>query len=83
MPHGEVNEELLCPICKDVLYRPLVLACGHSVDESPCYRLLHDHYSNCPVCRKPIDYDKTPGVNFALQVCCFLSLLLCADDSLL
>jgi len=50
----------LCPLCLDILYKPIQLTCGHNF----CLICLNDlafYETRCPLCRKefPENYDKT------------------------
>jgi hypothetical protein len=47
-------EEAACPICRELLYKPTVNACGHAF----CFWCLHFSMdglssSSCPICRGP------------------------------
>ncbi|KAL8055391.1 hypothetical protein ABFS82_04G052200 [Erythranthe guttata] len=49
---GKINEAFICCICRDLLYKPVVLACGHI----SCFWCVHKsmngmHKSRCPICR--------------------------------
>nr|XP_045610680.1 E3 ubiquitin-protein ligase RNF180-like isoform X1 [Procambarus clarkii]XP_045610681.1 E3 ubiquitin-protein ligase RNF180-like isoform X1 [Procambarus clarkii]XP_045610682.1 E3 ubiquitin-protein ligase RNF180-like isoform X1 [Procambarus clarkii] len=52
-----IPESLVCPVCLDVLYSPLVVQpCGHKFCE-PCLRRLaqpNPTYTHCPLCRQII-----------------------------
>ncbi|XP_073144186.1 E3 ubiquitin-protein ligase PRT1 [Henckelia pumila] len=47
-----IHEAFICCVCRDVLYKPVVLACGHI----SCFWCIHKsmsglHKSRCPICR--------------------------------
>ncbi|KAJ4955919.1 hypothetical protein NE237_012702 [Protea cynaroides] len=53
----EISESFLCCVCLDLLYKPIVLACGHI----SCFWCVHNAMdglsdSHCPVCRCPYNY---------------------------
>ncbi|KMZ65887.1 E3 ubiquitin-protein ligase PRT1 [Zostera marina] len=53
----ETSKEFMCPICLDLLYKPIVIACGHIC----CFWCLHHtmdsiRASKCPMCRQPYIY---------------------------
>ncbi|KAK9138282.1 hypothetical protein Sjap_008876 [Stephania japonica] len=53
-PVEEIDEAFLCCICLDLLYKPIVLACGHI----SCFWCIHRAMngmgkSYCPICRCP------------------------------
>ncbi|XP_042515806.1 E3 ubiquitin-protein ligase PRT1-like isoform X2 [Macadamia integrifolia] len=53
----EISESFVCCVCLDLLYKPIVLACGHI----SCFWCVHramDAWgeSHCPVCRCPYNY---------------------------
>ncbi|KAL3645084.1 hypothetical protein CASFOL_010264 [Castilleja foliolosa] len=48
----KLSESFVCCICRDLLYKPVVLACGHM----SCFWCVHKsmsgvHKSRCPICR--------------------------------
>jgi len=59
--HELTKEELLCPICHDLLVKPVVNACGHSA----CFWCTHRAMdplsrSSCPLCRADLEYFAAP-----------------------
>ncbi|XVE78078.1 hypothetical protein DITRI_Ditri13aG0115000 [Diplodiscus trichospermus] len=57
----EIPDYFLCCVCLDLLYKPIVLHCGHiscfwCVHKSMSYR----NESYCPICRNP--YSHFPGI---------------------
>ncbi|KAL3531118.1 hypothetical protein ACH5RR_010440 [Cinchona calisaya] len=72
--HGDssekVSEAFICCICLDLLYKPVVLACGHI----SCFWCVHKSMSglresHCPICRHPYHHFPT--------ICQMLHFLLC------
>lgn len=50
----EINESFVCCVCLDLLYKPIVLSCGHV----SCFWCVHksmntSRESHCPTCRHP------------------------------
>ncbi|KAI3449887.1 hypothetical protein Pfo_006552 [Paulownia fortunei] len=48
----KISEAFVCCVCRDLLYKPVVLACGHI----SCFWCVHKsmsglHKSRCPICR--------------------------------
>ncbi|OVA03943.1 zinc finger protein [Macleaya cordata] len=57
----EINDSFLCCICLDLLYKPVVLACGHI----SCFWCVHRamsafQESHCPICR--CEYNHFPSI---------------------
>lgn len=57
----EISESFICPVCLDLLYKPIALACGHI----SCFWCVHHsmdglQVSHCPLCRHP--YNHFPNV---------------------
>ncbi|GMH27926.1 hypothetical protein Nepgr_029769 [Nepenthes gracilis] len=55
-----ISEFFMCCVCLDILYKPIVLACGHV----SCFWCVHKsmsglHRSHCPVCRHPYHHFPT------------------------
>ncbi|XP_043722501.1 E3 ubiquitin-protein ligase PRT1-like isoform X2 [Telopea speciosissima] len=53
----EISESFVCCVCLDLLYKPIVLACGHI----SCFWCVHKAMdglgdSHCPICRCPYNY---------------------------
>lgn len=51
------TDVFLCPICREVLYKPVALVCGHAL----CFWCAHKSMSRigvstCPFCRDPYSY---------------------------
>ncbi|XP_057475005.1 E3 ubiquitin-protein ligase PRT1-like [Actinidia eriantha] len=48
----QFSESFICCVCLDLLYKPIVLACGH-VSCFWCVRrsMNNQHDSKCPICR--------------------------------
>jgi len=62
----KIMDDLVCPVCFELLYDPLTLTCGHSL----CCPCLADWYlasrvKNCPECRQ--NWYGTPKVNIKLR----------------
>ncbi|XVF65135.1 hypothetical protein PTKIN_Ptkin09bG0222400 [Pterospermum kingtungense] len=57
----EFPDEFQCCVCLELLYKPVVLACGHMSCFWCVYNTMnHVHESNCPICRCP--YNHFPSV---------------------
>ncbi|KAL4379563.1 hypothetical protein GQ457_02G004390 [Hibiscus cannabinus] len=57
----EIPDHFICCVCLDLLYKPIVLHCGHIA----CFWCVHNsmnsqNESHCPVCRNP--YSHFPGI---------------------
>lgn len=68
----KLDEDLCCPICRDVFRDPVILCCSHSY----CSRCLHSWWSGktlleCPICKKRSP-TKNPPCNRALKNLCEL-----------
>lgn len=56
----EISRSFTCCVCLDLLYKPIVLACGHI----SCFWCVHysmdgTHESHCPICRNPYSHFPT------------------------
>nr|KJB30136.1 hypothetical protein B456_005G131100 [Gossypium raimondii] len=61
LPSEEFFDEFQCCICLELLYKPVVLACGHMSCFWCVYNAMnHVHESHCPICRCP--YNHFPSV---------------------
>ncbi|GMJ08275.1 hypothetical protein HRI_004496700 [Hibiscus trionum] len=61
LPSEEFLDEFQCCVCLELLYKPVVLACGHMSCFWCVYNAMnHVHESNCPICRCP--YNHFPSV---------------------
>ncbi|XP_039025053.1 E3 ubiquitin-protein ligase PRT1-like isoform X1 [Hibiscus syriacus] len=57
----EIPDDFVCCVCLDLLYKPIVLHCGHISCFWCVYRSMNYRYeSRCPVCRNP--YSHFPGI---------------------
>ncbi|XWS76103.1 hypothetical protein CRYUN_Cryun01aG0148300 [Craigia yunnanensis] len=57
----EIPDHFVCCVCSDLLYKPIVLHCGHI----SCFWCVHKsmssrYESRCPICRNP--YSHFPGI---------------------
>lgn len=55
-----ISDSFICCVCLDLLYKPIVLECGHA----SCFWCVHKsmsaiHESHCPICRHPYHYFPT------------------------
>ncbi|KAL2932862.1 E3 ubiquitin-protein ligase PRT1 [Bienertia sinuspersici] len=55
-----ISDSFICCVCLDLLYKPIVLECGHV----SCFWCVHKsmdaiHESHCPICRHPYHYFPT------------------------
>lgn len=56
-----IDEEFICCVCLDLLYKPIVLACGHISCFWCVHRAMSDvAESHCPICRCP--YSHFPAI---------------------
>ncbi|XWS09130.1 hypothetical protein CRYUN_Cryun40dG0059600 [Craigia yunnanensis] len=61
LPPEEFSDEFQCCVCLELLYKPVVLGCGHISCFWCVYNAMnHVHESNCPICRCP--YNHFPSV---------------------
>ncbi|XP_058207087.1 E3 ubiquitin-protein ligase PRT1-like isoform X2 [Rhododendron vialii] len=56
----QISESFICCVCLDLLYKPIVLGCGHV----SCFWCVHRtmdglHESHCPICRHPYGHFPT------------------------
>ncbi|KAH7836221.1 hypothetical protein Vadar_033771 [Vaccinium darrowii] len=56
----EFSDEFQCCVCLDLLYKPVVLACGHISCFWCVFRAMDLVVSHCPVCRQP--YNHFPSI---------------------
>ncbi len=62
-------EDMTCPVCMGIFYKPLTFSCGHSVCK-PCFdRIPGGGERKCPECRKVIGKEN-PDVSIMLQKRC-------------
>lgn len=64
------EEDLMCPVCRDIFRDPVVLACSHSI----CKACLREFWNTkgtqeCPLCRK-LSPNAEPPRNLALRNLC-------------
>ena len=64
------EEELTCPVCRDIFKHPVILLCSHSF----CQACLQQWWTvkknkECPVCRANSPHDE-PHINLALKNLC-------------
>ncbi|KAH6768380.1 hypothetical protein C2S51_013716 [Perilla frutescens var. frutescens] len=53
----EFPEEFQCCVCLDIMYKPVVLACGHISCFWCTYKAMDTYLeSHCPVCRNPYNH---------------------------
>ncbi|GMJ09010.1 proteolysis 1 [Hibiscus trionum] len=57
----EISDDFVCCVCLDLLYKPIVLHCGHISCFWCVHRSMNSRYeSHCPVCRNP--YSHFPAI---------------------
>ncbi|XP_017608301.1 E3 ubiquitin-protein ligase PRT1-like [Gossypium arboreum] len=57
LPPEEFPNEFQCCVCLELLYKPVVLACGHMSCFWCVYNAMnHVYQSNCPICRCPFNH---------------------------
>lgn len=62
-----LRNDLSCTVCRDLLYNPTSLLCGHSCCQV-CLKMWLSKSKSCPICRAPVnDEASTPQVNVALK----------------
>lgn len=49
-----IESQETCPICLDILSKPVITACGHSFDHSCIEEVIHRQHK-CPMCRADIE----------------------------
>jgi hypothetical protein len=62
----EIDLDLQCCVCFDVLLDPVALSCGHTLDQECLRRLVEADGTACPVCRKALPME-LPSVNIHLR----------------
>ena len=68
--HGETNlDDMTCPVCRGLYYKPLTFSCGHSLCK-PCFGMIPGGLMRtCPECRKKIGTEN-PQINIVIQKRC-------------
>ncbi|KAI7743578.1 hypothetical protein M8C21_000777 [Ambrosia artemisiifolia] len=62
----QISDDFTCAVCLDVLYKPIVLVCGHVSCFWCCQRSMHtSSASHCPLCRHP--YHHFPAICHTLH----------------
>ncbi|KAJ0647450.1 putative transcription factor interactor and regulator LIM family [Helianthus annuus] len=62
----QISDDFTCAVCLDVLYKPIVLVCGHVSCFWCCQRSMHSSSeSHCPLCRHP--YHHFPAICHTLH----------------
>ena len=62
-------DDMTCPVCRGLYYKPLTFSCGHSLCK-PCFGLLPGGLmKKCPECRQTIG-GENPKVNIVIQKRC-------------
>ncbi|XP_054554055.1 E3 ubiquitin-protein ligase TRIM31-like [Talpa occidentalis] len=56
-----LKEELLCPICIDILQNPVTLDCGHNFCLRCISRVAEETSSKCPLCGKSVRKNYEPN----------------------
>ncbi|XVF21396.1 hypothetical protein REPUB_Repub12eG0086900 [Reevesia pubescens] len=57
----EISDHFVCCVCLDLLYKPIVLHCGHISCFWCVHKSMNSRYeSHCPICRNP--YSHFPGI---------------------
>ena len=63
----QLRKDLSCPICRELLYNPTSLLCGHSCCQV-CLKAWLNKNKSCPICRATVsDEAFSPQVNVALK----------------
>ncbi|KAG5270887.1 hypothetical protein AALO_G00173420 [Alosa alosa] len=64
------EEDLTCPVCRDIFRDPVVLSCSHSICKTCLRQFWNTKVSReCPLCRKR-SLDAEPPCNLALRNLC-------------
>jgi len=62
-------DDMTCPVCKGLYYKPLTFSCGHSLCK-PCFGMLPGGImKKCPECRQTIG-GENPKINIVIQKRC-------------
>ena len=62
----ELSPSCTCTVCWEVLYDPVTLPCGHSLDQRCLQKVLATEQRGCPTCRAPLPAE-VPAVNVQLR----------------
>ncbi|KAI7750622.1 hypothetical protein M8C21_014806 [Ambrosia artemisiifolia] len=63
----QVSDHFMCAVCLDLLYKPVVLVCGHVTCLWCCYQSMDKKgQSHCPLCRYP--YRHFPAIFQMLDI---------------
>ncbi|XP_021981813.1 E3 ubiquitin-protein ligase PRT1 isoform X2 [Helianthus annuus] len=63
----QVSDHFMCAVCLDLLYKPIVLVCGHVTCLWCCYQSMDKRgQSHCPLCRHP--YRHFPAICRTLDI---------------
>lgn len=63
---NSINDDFLCPISFELMYNPVILACGHSFEENNLKDWLAKGKLTCPCCNKEMK-DRSYARNFTLK----------------
>ncbi|KAL7298508.1 hypothetical protein TKK_0008288 [Trichogramma kaykai] len=55
--NDKVMLEFACPVCQELVYKPVTLSCTHNICISCLKRSFKVGSYNCPMCRDPLDKD--------------------------
>nr|CAB3450395.1 unnamed protein product [Digitaria exilis] len=55
-----VDPQFMCCVCLDLLYKPIVISCGHMSCFWCVHKAMHTYQSQCAVCRQP--YKHFPSI---------------------
>ncbi|KAL8213941.1 hypothetical protein R6Q57_003390 [Mikania cordata] len=63
----QVSDHFICVVCLDLLYKPVVLVCGHVTCFWCCHKSMDKRgQSHCPLCRHP--YRHFPAICLMLDI---------------
>ena len=62
----ELSPSCTCMVCWEVLYDPVTLPCGHSLDQRCLQKVLATEQRGCPTCRAPLPAE-VPAVSVQLR----------------
>ena len=62
----QLSPSCTCMVCWEVLYDPVTLPCGHSLDQRCLQKVLATEQRGCPTCRAPLPAE-VPAVNVQMR----------------
>lgn len=62
----ELQNEVTCPLCQDLLVLPVCTICGHTFCK-PCILRCLDRSNKCPLCRSVLHLNRLTPVNIVME----------------